>query len=373
MKKRVLAVFGTRPETIKMLPVVRAIRKNNDIDVTTVATGQHRQMLQQVLDVFGESIDHDLAVMETGQSLSSLTSRVLLGFTEMLRSLKPHLVLVHGDTTTAMAAALASFYERHDVGHVEAGLRSFNLNKPWPEELNRVAIDSMAKFLFAPTEAARANLQREYNSCGSVYVTGNTGIDALLFIASRLQEDELLQTTLLQRYSYIPEQADLVLVTAHRRESFGEGFRGICEGLARIAKRRNTHILYPVHLNPNVQAAVRQLVGLQNVHLIDPVDYVDMVYLMHRSKVLLTDSGGIQEEGPALGRPVLVMRDVTERPEGVEAGVVKLVGTNPEKIELETAGLLDDAEMYERVAKPCFPYGDGKAAVRIADILAAEL
>lgn len=365
VKTKIMTVFGTRPEAIKMLPVVRAFRDAPLLSPIVVSTGQHREMLDQVFEAFGEKADIDLSIMSAGQTLPDLTSAALAKVTETIHRCKPDLVVVHGDTTTAMASALAAFYANIPVAHVEAGLRSHDIHKPWPEEFNRVAIDAIADLLFAPTSASAENLSRETLRARDVHVTGNTGIDALLHVSStigaRLQE--MLPVAL------TPGKA-LVLVTGHRRESFGNGFKDICAGIRAIAARDDVEIVYPVHLNPNVREAITiYLAGNKNIHLIDPVPYEVMVALMCASKVILTDSGGIQEEGPALGKPVVVMRDVTERPEAVQAGVVSLVGTDPIRIANEVCALLDDEALYESRARKIFPYGDGHAAKRIATIV----
>ena len=364
----VLSVFGTRPEAIKMLPVVSALRARPAIGCTVAVTGQHRQMLDQVFAAFGMLPDMDLDLMSPGQTLTDITTRVLDRMTSVLSEIRPSLVLVHGDTTTAMAAALAAFYARIPVGHVEAGLRSHDLARPWPEEYNRVSIDAVADLLFAPTEGAAANLRRESPRERLITVTGNTGIDALLQIAGRVDDVTLAS---------LPVALDdrkLVLVTGHRRESFGDGFERICDGLARIAEREDVQIVYPVHLNPEVGKVVSaRLSGRANVHLIPPVDYPQMVALMTRSHFILTDSGGVQEEGPALGKPVLVMRDVTERPEAVETGVASLVGADADRIATEALRLLDDPAYYASRARAVFPYGDGTAAEKIADAVEAYL
>jgi len=364
----ILMVIGTRPEAIKMLPVARALRARG-MPLLVVTTGQHRTMLDQVFAVFGESADRDLALMAPGQTLTDITMRVLGAMEQLIAEYRPSVVLVHGDTTTAMAAALAGFYARVAIGHVEAGLRSHDLARPYPEEFNRTAIDAVADLLFAPTEGAAANLRRESPRDRAIFVTGNTGIDALLHVAGTLTGEELRPLDL-----PINGVRPLVLVTGHRRESFGDGFAGICEGIARIAERGDLELVYPVHLNPQVQGPVRErLGGLANVHLIEPVDYVTMVALMQRARLILTDSGGIQEEAPALGRPVLVMREVTERPEAIATGVASLVGTDPDRISAEAARLLDDQAHYAGRARAVFPFGDGTAALRIADTLSSFL
>lgn len=371
-RKRVMVVFGTRPEGIKMMPVVRALHARTSFDTVVVVTGQHRKMLDQVFAAFNEHPDVDLNLMTPGQTLAQITARVIEAMAAVFEQHKPDIVLVHGDTTTAMAAAVAAFYAKVSIGHVEAGLRSFDLDRPWPEEFNRVAIDSIASLLFAPTKSSAENLAREYNRHGKIIVTGNTGIDAVLQMREIVANGPERSRAFSEKYGFIDASKRLVLVTGHRRESFGGGFDRICDALASLAERQDVEILYPVHLNPNVQGVVRErLEGSANVHLVEPVDYDEMVYLMTRAHILLTDSGGIQEEGPALGRPVLVMRDVTERPEAIAAGAVRLVGTDPATIVREVALLLDDAAEYAKRAVPVFPYGDGKAAIRIADAIEA--
>ncbi len=362
----VLLVIGTRPEAIKMLPVVRALRCVDDVDLKIVTTGQHRQMLDQVFAVFGERPDIDLDLMTPGQSLSDITARVMREMDRLIGEYRPGLVLVHGDTTSAMAAALSAFYNRVPVGHVEAGLRSHDIQRPWPEEYNRISIDAVAQLLWAPTEGAAANLRNERTAEAAgeriIEVTGNTGIDALLHVAGRLRGDELDPLGL----SLDPGKR-LVLVTGHRRESFGDGFARICDALAALAARGDVEIVYPVHLNPQVKTVVEaRLGGTRAIHLIGPVDYQQMVALMQAAHFVLTDSGGIQEEAPALGRPVLVMRDVTERPEAVATGVAQLVGTDVDDIMAATARLLDDPDHYAACARKVFPYGDGTAAEKIA-------
>ena len=372
-RRKVLAVFGTRPEAIKMMPVVQELRARPSIAATVVVTGQHRTMLDQVFAAFAAKPDVDLGLMTHNQSLAQITAGVLTEMSRVYAEHTPDLVLVHGDTTTAMAAALAAFYAKIPLGHVEAGLRSFDPMSPWPEEFNRVAIDGVADHLFAPTEVAAENLRQAHNRRGKIAITGNTGIDALLQTSRRIDADRGFGDGIARRYAYLDPAKRLVLVTGHRRESFGGGFERICDGLAAIAARGDTEILYPVHLNPNVKSVVgERLGGTRNIRLIDPVEYGDMVYLMKRAAVLLTDSGGIQEEGPALGRPVLVMREVTERPEAVAIGAARLVGTDPLKIRAEVDLLLDNAAEYVKRSKAVFPYGDGTAARQIVDIIESE-
>ena len=358
----VLVVIGTRPEAIKMLPVVRALRLVQGVDCKVVTTGQHRQMLDQVFAVFGAKPDIDLNLMAQDQTLADITARVLREMGALIEAHRPGLVLVHGDTTSAMAAALAAFYARVPVGHVEAGLRSHDIHRPWPEEFNRIAIDAVAELLWAPTAISAQNLRNERPGPRQIEVTGNSGIDALLYTAARLTGEELGTIGLT-----LDPAKKLVLVTGHRRESFGDGFGRICDALARIAARGDVEIVYPVHLNPQVKDVVEQrLAAAPSIHLIAPVDYVQMVALMQAACLVLTDSGGIQEEAPALGRPVLVMRDVTERPEAVETGVASLVGTDVEVITREVGRLLDDAAYYAGRARAVFPYGDGTAGEKIA-------
>lgn len=362
----VLLVIGTRPEAIKMLPVVRALRQVPEVGLKVVTTGQHRQMLDQVFAAFGEQPDIDLDLMTPGQTLSDITARVMREMDRLIAEHRPGLVLVHGDTTSAMAAALSAFYNRVPVGHVEAGLRSHDIARPWPEEYNRISIDAVAQLLWAPTDGAAANLRRERPGEREIEVTGNSGIDALLHVAGGLRGDELETLGL-----PLDPAKRLVLVTGHRRESFGDGFDRICDALAALAARDDVQIVYPVHLNPQVKSVVEaRLGGTDAVHLILPADYVQMVALMQAAHLVLTDSGGIQEEAPALGRPVLVMRDVTERPEAVATGVAQLVGTDVATIVAAASRLLDDPAHYATCARKVFPYGDGTAATQIAASIA---
>jgi UDP-N-acetylglucosamine 2-epimerase (non-hydrolysing) len=369
-RPKVLTIVGTRPEAIKMLPLIRGLRLHGRFQVVSVTTGQHREMLDQVFEAFGEKPDYALDVMRHNQSLVGVTTSVLSGISEVYSEHRPDLVLVQGDTTTAMASAVAAFYAHIPVGHVEAGLRSRDLQQPWPEEFNRVCIDSIAELMFAPTAEARTNLLAEYNRNAPVYVTGNTGIDALLTAAKMLQHDAGRRAALAKKYEYLDDNARLILVTGHRRENIGAGFEKICDALTKIASREDVQLLYPVHLNPNVRATVLERLGPQkNVYLIDPVGFFDMVYLMQRAYFVITDSGGIQEEAPALARPVLVTRNTTERPEALRTGNVKLVGTDSKAIFGEAALLLDDEKVYRERARAVFPYGDGKASDRIIRIL----
>lgn len=368
---RVLTVFGTRPEAIKMAPLSLALRSNSRINAAVCVTAQHRQMLDQVLELFDIEPEYDLDVMRAGQTLPELASNVISRLPQVLESFQPSVVLVHGDTTTTMAATLASYYQGVPVAHVEAGLRTGNLFSPWPEEGNRRMVGALAELHFAPTHHARDNLLREGVSPGDIRITGNTVIDALLSISNRIETNSGLYESLGSSYRFLDRYEKFVLVTGHRRENFGDGFQRICAALSKVAEMfPNLGIVYPVHLNPNVRGPVGDLLGgLDNVHLIAPLEYIHFVYLMKRANIILTDSGGIQEEAPSLGKPVLVMRDTTERPEAVEAGTVKLVGTNTQLIVSSVAALLDDAALYERMSKAHNPYGDGRASGRIVDAL----
>jgi UDP-N-acetylglucosamine 2-epimerase (non-hydrolysing) len=360
---KILSVFGTRPETIKMAPVVERLSQFNNIESLVCVTGQHRQMLDTFLNLFQIKVDFDLNIMKPGQSLTEITTSVLARLKDVLTTVKPDLLLVQGDTTTALAAALAAFYEKIPVGHVEAGLRTGNTMMPWPEEMNRKLISSIATFHFAPTKTSKENLLKESVPPAQIFVTGNTVIDALFYTLDQFKKNPNLKTT---RFNFLDPQKKLILVTGHRRENFGEGFASICKALKRISERNDIEIIYPVHLNPNVQGPVRSILDNRpNIHLIEPLDYLDFVYLMDRAYLILTDSGGVQEEAPSLGKPVLVMREVTERPEAVEAGTVLLVGTDEEKIIRETFSLLDNSALYQKMAQAHNPYGDGHAAKRI--------
>lgn len=369
---RAMVVFGTRPEAIKMVPVVNALRAHGGFDIRVCVTAQHRELLDQVLRVFDITPDFDLNIMRADQELTGVTQQILSTMYDVFREWRPDIVLVHGDTTTALAASLAAYYQHIKVGHVEAGLRTGNIYSPWPEEINRRLVDAIAHVHFAPTESARQNLLRENVTANRVFVTGNTVIDSLLLISERLRSDASLSDEMERRFAFLDPGRKLILVTGHRRENFGAGFESICKALAEIATRADIELLYPVHLNPNVQGSVVPVLsGIANVHLIEPVDYLPFVYLMSRAAVILTDSGGIQEEGPSLGKPVLVMRDTTERPEAVEAGTVKLVGTDVGTIVKNVGRLLDDPRAYALMTRAINPYGDGHAGSRIADILHA--
>jgi len=368
---KLLTVFGTRPEAIKMAPVVKALAQDARIDSAVCITAQHREMLDAVLTLFGIAPAYDLDIMKKGQDLTGVTCAVLEGMRKVIADFRPDRILVHGDTTTTLAATLAAYYQKVPVGHVEAGLRTHNIYSPWPEEINRKLTGGIADLHFAPTAWARDNLLREGIPEQTVFVTGNTVIDALLEVAARLENNAVLTRELAVQFPFLDAGKRLVLVTGHRRESFGDGFERICRALAAIAQRPDVQIVYPVHLNPNVQEPVNRLLGgIGNVHLIKPVDYLPFVYLMTRAHVILTDSGGIQEEAPSLGKPVLVMRDTTERPEAVRAGTVRLVGTDDRAIIREAELLLDDGEAYRTMSIAHNPYGDGKASARIVEQVA---
>lgn len=372
--RKALVVFGTRPEAIKMAPVVKQMKAHFGGEVRVCVTAQHRQMLDQVLNLFGIVPEYDLNLMKPGQGLTDITASVLTALRDVLDDFSPDMVLVHGDTTTTFAASLAAYYKKIPVAHVEAGLRTGNPYSPWPEEMNRKLTGAIAAFHFAPTATSRDNLLRESVADSSIYITGNTVIDALLDVVKKIDSDQGLKSGLEQQFSFLNSQKRTLLITGHRRENFGKGFEDICNALAKLASRDDVELVYPVHLNPNVQEPVRRLLGdIHNVHLIAPLDYLPFVYLMNRSYLIITDSGGIQEEAPSLGKPVLVIRDTTERPEAVEAGTVKLVGTNADKIYRETSALLDDATAYQSMAFAHNPYGDGRAAKRIVDVLSSAV
>lgn len=366
--KRVLCVFGTRPEAIKMAPVVKALVAEKGVRCSVCVTAQHREMLDQVLRLFDIEPQFDLDLMRAEQSLAEITASVVLGLGPVLREVKPNLVLVHGDTTTTLGASLAAYYEKVPVGHVEAGLRTGDIYAPWPEEVNRKVAGAISSLHFAPTEGARLNLLAEGLPDERILVTGNTVIDALVTVAEKIRCDSSLAASLESQFDYLNSKRRLVLVTGHRRESFGGGFERICQALARVSDREDVEIVYPVHLNPRVQEPVNRLLsGRQNIHLIEPQDYLPFVFLMTRAHLIITDSGGVQEEAPSLGKPVLVMRDTTERPEAVSAGTVKLVGTDVERIVGEAMTLLDDSSAYAAMSRAENPYGDGHAASRIAE------
>lgn len=369
--KKILLVFGTRPEAIKMAPLVKALQKDTEHFETRVCvTAQHRQMLDQVLEVFGITPEYDLNIMAPNQDLYDITAKVLLGLREVLKDFRPDTVLVHGDTTTSMAASLAAFYMQIPVGHVEAGLRTYNMLSPWPEEMNRQVTDRICAYYFAPTEQSKVNLLQENIDAKKIFITGNTVIDALLMAVDIISTTAGVKEKMakeLQEKGYTVGDREYILVTGHRRENFGDGFLHICKAIKELAALHpEMDIVYPVHLNPNVQKPVYELLsGLSNVYLISPLDYLPFIYAMQHSTLLLTDSGGVQEEAPSLGKPVLVMRDTTERPEAVEAGTVKLVGTDAEAIVSNVTALLLDKEMYKRMSETHNPYGDGQACERI--------
>ncbi|NAW59699.1 MULTISPECIES: non-hydrolyzing UDP-N-acetylglucosamine 2-epimerase [unclassified Vibrio] len=371
-KKRILTVFGTRPEAIKMAPLVHALSKDERFEAKCCVTAQHREMLDQVLDLFDIQPDYDLNLMQSGQSLNDITARILLELKPVLQDFRPDIVLVHGDTATTFAASLVSYYEKVSVGHVEAGLRTGNIYSPWPEEANRKLTGALTEYHFSPTESSRKNLLKENINPKHIYVTGNTVIDALLMVKEKIDNDNNLAKDLSSQFPMLEDEKKLILVTGHRRESFGGGFERICEALARVAKDNDdVQILYPVHLNPNVREPVNRILsGIHNVHLVEPQQYLPFIYLMNKADLILTDSGGIQEEAPSLGKPVLVMRDTTERPEAIEAGTVKLVGTDVDKIVTALTHLLKDKQAYKDMSFAHNPYGDGKACQKILDILA---
>ncbi|HIP45926.1 MAG TPA: UDP-N-acetylglucosamine 2-epimerase (non-hydrolyzing) [Campylobacterales bacterium] len=373
--KKVMLVFGTRPEAIKMAPLVKAFQASSDFETVVCVTAQHREMLDQVLNLFEIVPEYDLNIMKPGQDLYDVTANILLGLRPVFEEAKPDIVLVHGDTATTLATSLAAYYQKIAVGHVEAGLRTNNVYSPWPEEGNRQVTSRLAAYHFAPTDESEANLLKENVDVANVIVTGNTVIDALLTVVSKIESDKSLDQSLeafvMEKGYFVNKSKRLILVTGHRRENFGQGFLNICEGLKALAlEYPDVDIVYPVHLNPNVQKPVNEILSdVDNVYLIPPLDYEPFVYLMHKSHFILTDSGGIQEEAPSLGKPVLVMRDTTERPEALAAGTVKLVGTDKDKIIAECKILLDDAEAYKVMSKSHNPYGDGKACERIVTYL----
>ncbi|MDA3890968.1 MAG: UDP-N-acetylglucosamine 2-epimerase (non-hydrolyzing) [Salinivirgaceae bacterium] len=376
--KKILLVFGTRPEAIKMAPVVKEFQKDKvNFDTKVCVTGQHREMLDQVLEIFDIKPEYDLNIMKAGQDLYDVTSRVVLGMRDVLSEFKPDIVFVHGDTTTSSMTALAAYYQQIPVAHVEAGLRTHNIYSPWPEEINRQMTGRIATYNFAPTSLSKENLLKENIEEDSIYVTGNTVIDALQIVSEKLDSDKSLkaeiQTTLDAEFkNEINIESDkFLLITGHSRENFGQGFLNICEAIGEIAnKYPDVHLIYPVHLNPNVQKPVYELLGeYKNVHLIEPQQYLPFVYLMSKSYIVLTDSGGIQEEAPGLGKPVLVMRDTTERPEAMDAGTVRLVGTDKDLIVKEVTELIDNKDAYQKMSKAHNPYGDGKASEKIIKAL----
>ncbi|WP_174848109.1 non-hydrolyzing UDP-N-acetylglucosamine 2-epimerase [Yersinia artesiana] len=368
---KVLTVFGTRPEAIKMAPLVHALAQDEAFESRVCVTAQHREMLDQVLRLFDIQPDYDLNIMKPGQGLTEITCHILEGLKSVLADFKPDVILVHGDTTTTLSTSLAAFYHRIPVGHVEAGLRTGDLYSPWPEEGNRKLTGHLAKYHFAPTENSRQNLLRENVPDEHIFVTGNTVIDALFWVRDRVMNNPELRASLAERYPFIDTSKKMILVTGHRRESFGDGFERICSALAKIAcSRSDVQVVYPVHLNPNVSEPVKRILKeIDNITLIDPQDYLPFVYLMNHAYLILTDSGGIQEEAPSLGKPVLVMRDTTERPEAVDSGTVLLVGTEIDDIVETVTRLLTDETAYHQMAKAHNPYGDGHACQRILEAL----
>ncbi len=381
--RKILLVFGTRPEAIKMAPLVKELKKHpEDFETLVCVSGQHREMLDQVLDIFDIKPDYDLNIMKQGQDLYDITTRVLLGMRDILNQVQPDVVLVHGDTTTSTSTALAAFYQHIPVGHVEAGLRTYNIYSPWPEEINRQITSRIATYNFAPTTLSRENLLKENVNEKSVFVTGNTVIDALYWVINKIKSNDKLSDELkniLLNAGYDTERLSgdrrLVLITGHRRENFGDGFINMCTAIKDLTnKYPNVDFVYPMHLNPNVRKPIHEVFGedlscLNNIFFIEPLEYLSFVYLMEKSTIVLTDSGGIQEEAPGLGKPVLVMRDTTERPEAVTAGTVKLVGTDYNAIVTNVSELLEDSTAYEKMSKAVNPYGDGKACMRIVEKL----
>ena len=386
--KKILLVFGTRPCAIKMCPLVKEFEKYTDLfDIKVCVTAQHREMLDQVLDLFEIVPDYDLDIMKRNQDLYDITSKVLLGLREVLTKEKPDIVFVHGDTTTTLGASLAAFYKKIPVAHIEAGLRTNNIYSPWPEEANRQLTTQIATYNFAPTELSRENLLKENVKENSIFVTGNTVIDALFRVLKKIDQDENLKFDVLKQINESADNKDFIkntlinngkkfiLVTGHRRENFGKGFENICSALKQIAlSNKEIEIIYPIHLNPNVRKPVNEILSdISNINLIEPLNYTSFVYLMSKSYIILTDSGGIQEEAPSLGKPVLVLRDTTERPEAVKAGTVEIVGTDKDKITKETQKLLSNKLEYEKMSKAHNPYGDGKACERIIEFLTTKL
>lgn len=381
--KKIMLVFGTRPEAIKMVPLVKEFQKNTtDFETIVCVTGQHREMLDQVLQIFDIIPDYDLAIMKQGQDLYDVTARVLVGMRDVLKTVQPDIVLVHGDTTTSTAAALAAFYQQIPVGHVEAGLRTYNIYSPWPEEMNRQMTGRLATYHFAPTALSKQHLLQEGVKEESIVVTGNTVIDALYMVVDKIKQDCSLNEELkgiLKTVGYdvtrLQDGKKLVLITGHRRENFGDGFISMCQAIKTLSEKYpEVDFVYPMHLNPNVRKPIHEVFGddlsvLDNMFFIEPLEYLSFVYLMEKASIVLTDSGGIQEEAPGLGKPVLVMRDTTERPEALEAGTVKLVGTDYDKIINEVSTLLENKDYYENMSQAVNPYGDGLACSRIVDYL----
>jgi len=373
-KYRILIVFGTRPEAIKMAPIIKALKNDPIFDLRVCVTAQHREMLDQVLDLFEINPDYDLNIMKKNQNLGNITSTVLTGLQSILEEYRPDRVLVHGDTTTTLSASLASYYNKIPVGHVEAGLRTGNIYSPWPEEVNRKITGDISDMHFAPTENAFENLVSEGKDPDNIFVTGNSVIDALYDVVEKINNDKTIQQHLDSKFEFLDINKPLILVTGHRRENFGKGIENICKALKKISKQREVQIVYPVHLNPNVQEVVNTaLSGIKNIFLIEPLDYLPFVYLMNRSKIILTDSGGIQEEAPSLGKPVFVLRDTTERPEAIDVGTARLVGTNIKKIADSVIQILDNGKLYEQMSKLNNPYGNGTASIKILNALKERL
>ena len=372
VKKKILIIFGTRPEAIKMAPVVTAFKNDERFTTKVCVTAQHRDMLDQVLDLFSIKPDYDLDIMQHNQGLTGITCAILTGLEPILQEYVPDRILVHGDTSTTFAASLAAYYQKIPVAHVEAGLRTNNIYSPWPEEANRKLTGVLTDLHFAPTHSARDNLLSESVADKNIIVTGNTVIDALCHVQESINNNTQLRTDLASRFPFINPEKKIILVTGHRRESFGDGFENICQALSELAKRDDSQIIYPVHLNPHVREPVNRLLShIDHVHLIEPQDYLPFVYLMSIATIILTDSGGIQEEAPSLAKPVLVMRDTTERPEAVTAGTVKLVGADKEKIIQNVTLLLESEEEYRKMSFAHNPYGDGQASQRIVEGVAA--
>lgn len=367
---KILVVFGTRPEAIKLAPLIKLVRSDSYFDVRICVTGQHKEMLQQVLSLFDLQPDTNLGIMEKSRNLSEITSNAILGLNTEIQTYKPDYVLVHGDTTTTFSASLAAFYANVPVGHIEAGLRTGNIQSPWPEEFNRRVTSLVASRHYCPTEQSQHNLVSEGVPKDSTKVTGNTVIDALLLTSKKIRSNRTLSESLREKFNYLDSKKRTILVTGHRRESFGSGFENLCHAIKTLSKRTDIQIVYPVHLNPNVQKPVsRILQNTKNVHLTNPMGYVEFIYLMMNSYLILTDSGGIQEEAPSLGKPVLVTRETTERPEGIDAGTVKLVGTNENAICTAVTSLLDDNAHYTKMSTAHNPYGDGTASEIIIEDL----
>lgn len=368
---KILLVFGTRPEAIKMLPLYHELKKNSNISVFLCVTGQHRNMLDQVLNLFSVKPDFDLKIMQPKQDLTDISIKILSGLRALFESFKPDLVLVHGDTATTFATSLACYYQKIKVGHVEAGLRTNDLYSPWPEEANRRLTSVLSYFNFAPTNNSKQNLLKENFPSDNIYVTGNTVIDALYFVVDKIKNDIDINDELEKQFEFLDFSKKVILITGHRRENFGEGFENICAAINNLAEtHQDVQFVYPMHLNPNVREPVEKyLSNKTNIFLIEPLDYLPFIYLMDMSYLILTDSGGIQEEAPSLGKPVLVMRNTTERPEAVEAGTVRLVGTNAKLIVNSVNELIDDIDLYSKMSKLHNPYGDGKASERIAKII----